>query len=59
VTNIYVSHKTDGGWGDAQRVRLQDPGKLSLDGCELVQGDILGFCSTRESYTGLRCFTAQ
>ncbi|MBC8497321.1 MAG: hypothetical protein H8D37_06640, partial [Chloroflexi bacterium] len=37
VTGIYVFRKVDGGeWGPAERVTLQDPGKLSLDGCEFV-----------------------
>jgi len=59
VTGIYVSHKTDGVWGEAQRVVLQDPGKLSLDGCEYVRDDIMWFCSTREGYTNLHWFTAE
>jgi hypothetical protein len=58
VTGIYVSHKTGGEWGEAQRVRLQEPGKLSLDGCEFVQADIIWFCTTREGYAGMHWFTA-
>jgi hypothetical protein len=59
VTGIYVSHLDQGVWGPAQRVHLQDSGKLSLDGCEFVQGNRIWFCSAREGYTGLHWFTAQ
>ena len=38
---------------------LQDPGKLSLDGCEFVLGNKMWFCSAREGYTGLHWFTAE
>ena len=59
VTGIYVSHRQAAGWSDAQRVVLQDPNKLSLDGCEFVFGDEMWFCSARQGYTGLHWFTAQ
>jgi hypothetical protein len=59
VTGIYVFHRRGEGWSDAQRVRLQDPGKLSLDGCEFVLGEKMWFCSAREGYTGLHWFTAE
>jgi len=59
VTGIYVSHSIDGTWSAAQRLILQDAGKLSLDGCEYVQGNIIWFCSTREGYTGMHWFTAE
>jgi len=58
VTGIYVFHKTDNGWSKAERVWLQDPGKLSLDGCEFVLGNTMWFCAAREGYTGLHWFTA-
>jgi hypothetical protein len=59
VTGIYVFHKTAEGWGPAERVMLQDPGKLALDGCEFVLGDLMWFCSVREGYTGIHWFTAE
>jgi hypothetical protein len=59
VTGIYVSHKEDGVWGDPERVLLQDPGKLALDGCEFVQGNAMLFCSAREGYTGIHWFSAE
>lgn len=59
VTGIYVSTKQGSGWGEPQRVVLQDPGKLSLDGCEFVQGNIMWFCSAREGYSGIHWFTAE
>ena len=49
----------NGEWGEAERVFLQDPGKLSLDGCEFVQGNKMWFCSAREGYTGVHWFTAE
>ncbi len=59
VTGIYVFHKTPDGWSDAERVMLQDPGKLSLDGCGFVQNNTIWFCAAREGYTGLHWFTAE
>jgi hypothetical protein len=59
VTGIYVSKKTDGGWGEPQRVVLQDPGKLALDGCPFVHDDVMWFCSARTGYTGVHWFTAE
>jgi hypothetical protein len=59
VTGIYVFQKTNGGWSDAQRVLLQDPRKLALDGCEFILGNTMWFCSAREGYTGLHWFTAE
>jgi hypothetical protein len=48
VTGIYVSEKTDDIWGPPQRVVLQDPGKLAMDGCIFVQDEVIWFCSVRE-----------
>jgi hypothetical protein len=59
VTGIWVSRKTGGQWSAGERVMLQDSGKLSLDGCEYVSGDVMWFCSTREGYTGIHWFTAR
>ncbi|MDD5172069.1 MAG: hypothetical protein PHF60_03475 [Candidatus ainarchaeum sp.] len=58
VTGIYVSKKTSTGWSEPERVILQDPGKLAMDGCEFVQGNTMWFCSAREGYTGVHWFTA-
>lgn len=58
ATGIYVHHKVNDQWGPAERVILQDPGKLSLDGCEFVLGNKMWFCTAREGYTGLHWFTA-
>ena len=59
VTGIYVFRRVNGGWSPAERVMLQDPGKLSLDGCEFVLGNKIWFCAAREGYTGLHWFTAE
>jgi len=58
VTGIYVSRWADGGWGEPERVLLQDAGKLSLDGCEFVSGNTMLFCSAREGYSGIHWFSA-
>lgn len=59
VTGIYVSHSTGGIWDESERVILQDPGKLALDGCEFILGNVMWFCSAREGYTGIQWFTAE
>ena len=59
VTGIYVSHNINGLWTTPERVVLQEPGNLSLDGCTFVQGDKMWFCSAREGYTGVNWFTAE
>jgi hypothetical protein len=59
VTGIYLSHQEEGDWGKAQRVVLQDPGKVALDGCQFVQDDVIWFCSAREGYNGIHWFTAE
>lgn len=59
VTGCYVSQKHDGVWGKPERIILQDPGKLAMDGCEFIQGSVMWFCSAREGYTGMHWFTAE
>jgi hypothetical protein len=59
VTGLYVSHKVDGQWNAPERIWLQEPGKLALDGCEFVQGPVMLFCSARQGYTGIHWFMAQ
>lgn len=59
VTGIYVLHNTEGVWGKAERVILQDTGKLALDGCEFVLENVMWFCSAREGFTGMHWFTAE
>jgi hypothetical protein len=59
VTGIYVARQQDGEWGSVERVWLQEPGKLALDGCAFVQESTMWFCSAREGYTGINWFAAQ
>jgi len=59
VTGIYVSNKINGEWSKPERIMLQDKGKISGDGCEFVQGNLMYFCSVREGYTGVHWFTAE
>lgn len=59
VTGIYVSKKVDGQWIKPERVMLQEKGKLALDGCEFIDGNIMWFCSARDGYTGINWFSAE
>jgi hypothetical protein len=59
VSGVWVSHKIDSLWSEPERVWLQDPGKLALDGAVSIQGDEMWFCSSREGYTGVNMFTAE
>jgi hypothetical protein len=58
VTGIYVSRYENGAFQEPDRVVLQDPGKLSLEGCGFVLGNTIWFCTAREGYTGLHWGTA-
>lgn len=58
VTGIYVSDWSESGWSEPQRVQLGEPGKLALDGCPTVAGDVFWFCSAREGYADINLFTA-
>jgi len=59
VTGVYMSERQGEGWGAAERVVLQDPGKLSLDGAVAVQDDVMWFASAREgNYRGVDMWTA-
>lgn len=59
VTGIYMSKKSNGKWGEAERIILQDPGKLAGDGCEFVHDNVMLFCTVREGYAGIHWFTAE
>ena len=59
VTGIYTSKKENGEWMPAERVKLQDAGKLALDGAQFIQDDTMWFASAREGYTGVNLFTAR
>ena len=59
VTGIYMSKYVEGAWQAPERVILQDSGKLSLDGCEFVRGNLMLFCTAREGYTGMHWFSAE
>jgi hypothetical protein len=58
LTGIWLTHRTGETWSEPERVRLSDPGKLALDGCEFVTGDQMYFCTVREGYTGIQWFSA-
>ncbi len=58
VTRIYFLKKVDGNWSKPERMVLQEPGRLALDGCLFVRDEQSWFCSAREGYTGINMFTA-
>ena len=58
VTGVWVTTKKAGVWRQPERVWLQEPGKLALDGAVCVQGDEMWFASAREGYAGVNMFTA-
>jgi hypothetical protein len=58
VTGVWVSRRVAGEWTEAERVWLQEPGKLALDGAVAIDGDKMWFASAREGYTGVNMFTA-
>lgn len=58
VTGIYVSRYAVNAWQEPERVWLQDPGKLALDGAEWVEGNDMLFASAREGYSGIHWFSA-
>ena len=59
VSGVWVSKYESGQWSEAERVWLQDAGKLALDGAVCVQEDEMWFASAREGFTGVNMFTAQ
>ena len=60
VTGVYVTHKIGDVWSKPERVWLQEPGKLSLDGAVAIQGNEMWFASAREgNYRGVDMWTAQ
>ncbi len=56
VTGIYQSRLDDGVWKEPERVILSDD--LALDGCPMVVGNQLWFCTARAGLTGLHWFKA-
>ncbi len=60
VTGVYVSHKVDGEWQPAERVILQDKGKLAMDGAVCIQGNTMWFASARMgNFRGVDIWTAE
>ena len=59
ITGIYVSKMINGIFQAPERVRLNKPDKVGLDGCEFVGGNVMWFCSIREGYENLNMFTAE
>ncbi len=47
VTGIWMSQRVSDNWSEPQRVHLEKPGELALDGCEFILGNMMWFCSVR------------
>lgn len=59
VTGIWMTKQAGDSWSEPQRILLTEPGKLALDGCEFISGDLMYFCTIREGYTGIKWFQAE
>ncbi|MEJ2568588.1 MAG: hypothetical protein P8Z50_06930, partial [candidate division WOR-3 bacterium] len=60
VSGVWVSHKVNNDeWSEAERVWLQNPGILALDGGVAIQGNEMWFISAREGFDGVNVFTAE
>lgn len=59
VSGVWVSHKVDGLWSEPEKVWLQEPGKLAMDGAVAIQGNEMWFASAREGYIDVNMFTAE
>ncbi len=51
MTGIWVSRWNGEAWSEPERVLLVEPGAPALDGCPMVIGDRLYFCSIRAGNT--------
>jgi hypothetical protein len=58
VTGIWRSDWNGSAWSEPERVWLQSPGKLALDGATFTLDDVMWFASAREGYTDVNLFTA-
>ncbi len=58
VSGIWVSQKNNNSWTKPERVWLQDPGKLALDGAVSIQENEMWFASAREGYESVNIFLA-
>jgi hypothetical protein len=59
ITGIYLSKRINGQFQPPERVILNEPDKVGLDGCQFVDGNVMWFCSIREGYEQINWFTAQ
>lgn len=58
LTGIWVTRLAGETWSEPERVWLNDPGEVALDGCEFISGDLMYFCTARTGYTGIQWFRA-
>ena len=48
LTGIWQSRFDGSAWSEPERIFLEDPGQLALDGCAFALGEVLWFCSARQ-----------
>jgi hypothetical protein len=48
LTGIWQSRFDGSTWSEPQRIVLEAPGELAMDGCAFVLGEVLWFCSVRQ-----------
>jgi hypothetical protein len=51
LTGIWMSRRSGDGWSEPERVWLEGKGQSALDGCDMVIGDRMYFCSARAGNT--------
>jgi hypothetical protein len=47
LTGLWVSRRSNGAWSEPERLLLAESGQAAMDGCVMVRGDRLYFCSIR------------
>lgn len=59
VTGIWATHLTEGSWSEPERVWLEDPDDVSMDGCEFITGNLMYFCTIRTGFTSIQWYQAE
>jgi hypothetical protein len=59
VNGIWVSRQMGGIWQEPTLVWLQGYDELALNGCPVVDGNEMFFCTARAGYSGLQWFKAE
>ena len=60
LTGIWYTDQSATGWSEPERVWLESPNTVALDGCIFVHGNVMWFCSIRAgNYRNIDLYTAQ